>query len=109
MPVNKKPTHLHMYKRHAEKERIFRCMDPDCSHYIDVGFLEGKRSACPFCTEPFILTEVQLKNQFPRCDACKGSGKSPKRAPVVMAHIGEAGSNIIDRLEKELEEATKNK
>ena len=50
-----KPKHLHEYMRSASNKDIYRCVDPDCTHYQSRAFLEGKRARCYKCKQEMIL------------------------------------------------------
>ena len=66
--------HLHIYKR-SKSKHIYKCMHPDCTHFTDKDFLEGKRARCLKCQEPFVLTKMQLNNLIPRCSNCSNAIK----------------------------------
>jgi formylmethanofuran dehydrogenase subunit E len=71
--------HLHIYERSKPKHvkpQIFRCVDPDCSHYTTREFLIGKRSRCIQCGTEFILDLVQLANKKPKCINCSDTKES---------------------------------
>lgn len=63
--------HLHIYEKRATrskdwKSQIYRCVDPDCPHYIRAEFLPGKRARCHVCGEPIIIKkdkDSQVKNK----------------------------------------------
>jgi formylmethanofuran dehydrogenase subunit E len=63
--------HMHSYVRSRQNKNIFRCVHPDCTHYHQKDFLEGKRAVCSLCGETFILDRIQLRNRVPRCEDCK--------------------------------------
>ena len=66
--------HVHTYERMRKpKHEYYRCLHPDCSHYIHKAFLSGKRALCS-CGEEFILTIEDLRLKNPHCAFC---GKSP--------------------------------
>ncbi len=54
-------THIHKYKRvKLGKDKTFityRCMLPDCSHYIEQKLVVGRKSLCWKCDEPVIITK----------------------------------------------------
>lgn len=54
MPKQEK--HIHTYERHPTRRDIYRCIDPSCSHYINITFLLGKEGLCPNCHQKIILT-----------------------------------------------------
>ena len=67
--------HLHTYERmNRPKDSYFRCIHPDCTHYIHKSLLSGKRASCS-CGEEFILTLDDLKLKNPHCAFC---GKNPQ-------------------------------
>jgi formylmethanofuran dehydrogenase subunit E len=73
-----KPKHLHEYMRSIANKNIYRCVDPDCTHYQSREFLEGKRARCYKCKREMLLTKNQLKNRVPVCTECTKS-KAGKR------------------------------
>jgi hypothetical protein len=67
--------HVHTYERMRKpQQQYFRCLHPDCSHYINRAFLPGKRATCA-CGEEFILTNEDLYLKNPHCAYC---GKNPQ-------------------------------
>lgn len=70
--------HLHTYKRVTGKKHLFRCNDPDCTHFVDKRFLDGKRARCPFCGIDYILTWRELQLAVPHCPNCL-KGKERKK------------------------------
>ena len=73
-----KPKHIHEYQRSRSNKLIYRCVHPDCTHYTQKEFLEGKRALCRKCKDPFILTADQLKNLNPVCLNCSKSKKAER-------------------------------
>lgn len=67
-----KSKHLHIYERRKNSDHVFRCTDPDCTHWDVKDNIEGKRAECLFCGAPFILTADSLRRQKPRCENCIG-------------------------------------
>lgn len=61
----------HTWIRMKGKKDLFRCAAPDCKQFKNKAWLEGKRACCPLCGMDFILTNEQLRNKTPRCNACK--------------------------------------
>lgn len=65
--------HIHKYKKIklGKDYIVFRCLLPDCSHYIRRELAEGKVSICNRCNQPFIMTKnVVRKHAMPHCDDC---------------------------------------
>lgn len=77
-PVQKKEVHVHTYERVTKKPNLYRCVHPDCKHYTDKIFLDGKRARCYKCPNTFILTKDQLKNKRPVCLNCSKSQKKTR-------------------------------
>lgn len=65
--------HIHEYSRSRTNKKIYRCVHPECTHYNQKEFLEGKKARCRKCHQPFILDKTQLKNKDPRCLKCSAS------------------------------------
>lgn len=72
--------HIHTYERSKTNAKIYRCIDPDCSHYHNVEFLVGKRALCNKCKEAFVLDRAQLIGKasvkHPLCLNCSNSAKA---------------------------------
>jgi len=83
-----KPKHLHEYMRSSGSKNIYRCMDPDCTHYQQKEFLVGKRAICHKCKNDMILTKDQLKNRIPSCMNCSKS-RAAKRVKDVRNFLAE--------------------
>lgn len=68
--------HAHYYERVKTRghNRIYRCMDPDCHHYIRATLLKGKRVVCSLCRiETLIITGEDLKRKHFRCLNCSNT------------------------------------
>src|SRR6187399_203489 len=83
-----KPKHLHEYMRSVVNKNIYRCVDPDCTHYQSREFLEGKRARCYKCKREMLLSKGQLKNRVPVCTECSKS-KAAKRVKDVRNFLTE--------------------
>lgn len=80
MSANQKFEHFyHIYERSSANKKVYRCIHPDCAHYIKRELLGGKRAECPKCHELFILTWTKLRLKKPTCDACS---RSPRAAEI---------------------------
>ena len=65
--------HFHTYEsitggRWADK--YFRCIAPECSHYIFGKLLIGKKALC-ICGNVFTVTAEKLRRKKLKCDNCK--------------------------------------
>lgn len=78
--------HLHLYERSKTNRNVYRCVDPDCTHYHQRAYLIGKRALC-YCGSPFILTAMQLRNARPVCPKCARNRKQMTRVDAVATDI----------------------
>lgn len=72
--------HVHKYKKvdigakngpNDRKEFIvFKCMLPDCTHYIEQALAEGKFCLCNRCGELMTLTKAAMQLVKPHCISC---------------------------------------
>jgi len=81
--------HLHIYQRSAKNKDIYKCIDPDCTHYTQKEMIEGKRVRCGKCKEQMIVPKDQLRNKLVVCVMCTKSRKGEKRKKVM---------NILDKI-----------
>jgi len=86
------PKHIHTYERSRANPKVYRCIDPDCTHYHSAEFLVGKRALCNKCQEAFVLERAQLvgKNSVkrPLCLNCSNSARA--KAHREMLGVAEA-------------------
>lgn len=76
--------HIHSYVRvkHKDRNDLYKCSDPDCSHRTQKEYIRGKRAKCPYCNELFIVTTKQTNEQKTlHCDDCTRGrgGLGPKK------------------------------
>lgn len=78
--------HLHLYKRtKLTNKTVYRCMKPDCSHFLHKELVVGKMAECPRCHEPFILSKANMSERtYPHCENCteKKIETTPVSIPV---------------------------
>lgn len=69
--------HAHKYHRVTTTfGKVWACALPDCTHYMPQhmeNLLPGKQSICWNCEEIFVLNPMNMKDEQPVCDECKGS------------------------------------
>jgi len=103
--------HPHIYKR--LKKDYYRCVHPDCTHFIHKKLLLGKRAACTDCGGEFILTYENLRRAACKCPMCSNTkeSKMAQLASSVMEKILENNAikdarlgEPIEPLEEEHEE-----
>jgi uncharacterized paraquat-inducible protein A len=79
--------HVHRYKKvnlgrsrgtknNKDAYWVYRCMKPNCTHYIPIKLAEGQQCECNRCGMNMIITRVQLYGSSqepmtkPHCNAC---------------------------------------
>ncbi len=68
-----KTQHLHKYEQIAlgrKNYRVFRCLLPNCAHYIGFNLAKGKECVCNRCDSPMILDARAMRLQKPHCLLC---------------------------------------
>jgi len=59
--------HVHKYKyvnlarKEKEPYHVYKCILPDCSHYIRLELIDGKQARCYKCDEVFTVREAKIK------------------------------------------------
>lgn len=84
MPIT--TDHVHTYRRILKRPEYYRCVHPDCTHYMHRMYLPGKRTLCNKCQQPFILDWRALQLSKPHCDNCTKKRKK--------------GINVVETLQK---------
>lgn len=85
--------HLHSYAAVKGRKNTYMCTDPECTHFTQREFLLGKKSLCPKCFEPFILTFESFKRKVVICDFC-GSSESAKKLRKIKQNIEKISANL---------------
>lgn len=89
--------HIHQYQQVAlktSKRSVFRCMLPDCSHYLpEPEFAIGRSTICNMCPLVFLLQREHLDIKKPVCPACKELRIRRKEA---LQAIGREGDLVED-------------
>lgn len=73
--------HIHKYQKFEwgrKRTIIWRCILPNCPHYLHPEFIVGKQSICHRCDEVFLLSKDKLARAKPLCDICSGRGTKEK-------------------------------
>jgi hypothetical protein len=73
--MSKHPRRAHKYLRirsgpRAANEFKFRCVLPDCHHYVTEEFIVGKMSECWRCSEEFLIDQKAAMLKKPHCSKC---------------------------------------
>lgn len=69
---------IHQYQRITRKPSnsiIYRCILPNCSHYIEEWLAWGKITICHNCKEQYVLRKRKNNQAKPKCDNCTGKKK----------------------------------
>ncbi len=94
--------HIHIYERSHSKHKdwrcqVYRCIDPDCSHYIKAELIIGKRARCHECKQVMIIEKSQVKN-FAIVGLCCSKSKKAKSLRESTKKIESSG--ILDEVLK---------
>lgn len=118
----KKNVHVHTYyksflgptykagTRKSKKERtvVWRCKDPNCSHYRYTHDVLGRTSLCNKCGGVFDLPKVEyLLDTYPVCKICRDNRKKskiviPKMLEDRLNAIANGEGTDLDKLEERL-------
>ena len=78
--------HLHKYRRVRQgkdkKYIIFKCIEPQCSHFIRKDMIEGKLSSCNSCDSPFIIDKYAMLLAKPKCVSCRTRKDKTKQVMI---------------------------
>lgn len=80
-------SHVHAYHRKKlGKSTIYKCMLPDCNHFIQKDLIEGRKCICSRCFFPFVITKKILKNcgAKPHCEECYGLSNRDKKKEAIL-------------------------
>ena len=76
---------IHKYKKvnlaksKAKPYIVYRCMLPNCSHYVTEKMVLGRISLCWSCNHPFVIGAFRAK---PICFNCKDQKKGVDNSSV---------------------------
>lgn len=78
-----------LYKRRSgklAKDKVFKCLDPHCYHFLEYERVLGKASHCNACGAEFILDYKALQSVYPRCLNCSNSkeARAHKAAAAIV-------------------------
>lgn len=81
---------IHKYRRVdigvSKPYYVFRCMLPDCNHYVTEKLIINRRSICWNCNQPFVITKHKMK---PVCDDCKApKSNDDEKVAEILKGIG---------------------
>lgn len=63
--------HTHTYIKSRWNKKVYRCADPECSHYNNILKIVGKKSCCTKCSREFVLSMYDLTHTAsPKCQLC---------------------------------------
>lgn len=75
-------SHVHSYVKYTRnrynRDDLFKCNDPHCTHFADRAFVMGKASLCPACGREFILDREALRRVRPTCLNCSNTKEGRK-------------------------------
>ena len=109
---------VHKYKRVylADKKKIkldkakgkihtpvWKCMLPNCQHYLFTEQMVGKISECWKCKNPFEIKRIHLERVKPTCSNCRGELKKKLVSEDKKKDIESVLENLIGGLNLDLE------
>lgn len=72
---------------------VYKCILPECTHYVPVHLAEGKASMCWRCGERHIVSKKTLLLKRPHCDDCTMTKREAEKiAPI------ETVTALLDKL-----------
>lgn len=93
-----KVKHIHQYQAVTlgKNYRVYRCVRPDCSHYLPARLVFGKRSLCNRCGKEIEMDNFALSLDKPHCVTCtKKKTKKGKEIHESIAAISEMDLPIL--------------
>jgi len=78
--------HTHTYERMKSRKDYFRCINPDCTHFMHKEMMKGKRAICP-CGNEYFLNAETLKLFRPHCAYCGKGARRPKITDNMLLSI----------------------
>lgn len=104
-----KDKHLHIYERIRGKggaNTRYRCIHPDCTHYILAELLGGKRALCSICkTNEIKISDEDLRRKHFRCADCSNT-KAAVEAREKQKKINSILSKALNQDEEDWFRAT---
>lgn len=88
--MSKKHTHRY-YRAQLAFGEVWACALPDCNHHMPehyASLMNGKRSICWECGEPFVLDPDALKMERPQCIGCRTGIKPDDIDAILTRKIG---------------------
>ena len=87
--------HLHIYERIRERPKYYRCIHPDCTHYMHRMYLKSKRATCYVCGDSFVISPKILQYAKLRCEDCRvGKPKDKEAENKLMEMIKKLGVEV---------------
>lgn len=87
MSKSSHPESPHIYKLTKlgkGTHKVFRCIKPICSHFIEPGLLPGREAECPVCHKTYLLTTIHKRVVLPHCPNCN---TRKKHVPFIAAPV----------------------
>ena len=91
--TKKKHTHKYMKVTFSSGFTVFKCMWPDCAHYVREELAEGRESVCWRCQDIMVLNTANMTLKKPHHLLC--TRKYNKRM-LVAVDVGETPSFTCD-------------
>lgn len=85
-----KHQHVHSYHRkQLGQSRIYKCVQPGCTHFINEQLIEGRKCICSRCGNVFIIIKATIKNcpAKPHCEDCYQTNNIDKKMDDILSEL----------------------
>ena len=83
-----KPPHKYERFKQGNGAFIWKCILPDCGHFLRRDMIYGRMSICPRCGDEYIMDRRAMELNKPHCRECTKSRKEkeyvglPEESPI---------------------------
>lgn len=112
--ISKTKAHTHKYKLvhqyPGQPTKVYRCMLPNCRHFLQLTMIEGQLSVCWACANDFVIKGRAIGKVRPICDSClakstKGNPNFIRNKKKMKRTVDVSDTTIFSRLSQQLANA----